>query len=389
MDNISLPHAVESVLILDQSGKEGAGVAAALVRELPDSLVDAVASVEALRDKLKSQPFDIVVLDHDLAGGKGTLELLHELKTLDVEPSVLVVTSSNEGRTINDLYRYGCDRCVVRDDRFYQELAPQVRHALRYRRLSETNRYLQARLIELNVLLEEKNKRLDEFSSTVAHDIRGPLSGLSMKLDFILDQYKTNLDQRCTTLLTNSQRSIERLMDMVQGMYEFAKLGSQANNMAEVDLEKVFEELAEDLDVAKSSEVKIHLGKLNKVWGNKGLLRRVFQNLLSNSIKYNSKSVIEISVHQASQYTSSLGVFGEFVLADNGVGIPQSEVPFIFDMFRRGSSSRTDESGAGIGLAVVRRIIELHYGKVTVESKEGEGTTFTIHLPLDPIKIGA
>jgi signal transduction histidine kinase len=150
-----------------------------------------------------------------------------------------------------------------------------VRHLLRIRRLEQENSNLLAKLTEANLMLEEKNRRLDDFSATVAHDIRGPLGGISMKLEYILDQYGNTFEPRVVQLLDRGLQATTRLTHVVQAMYDFAKLGSKAAKMCQVNLKKLINEVVADMSFDENIEIRIGIAEnLPVVWGHAELLRR-------------------------------------------------------------------------------------------------------------------
>ena len=375
----------ESVLLVDENSSDLKRATESLASEIPDAHVVAVNSLFELRNAIESHTFDVVVLDNELSG-VGTFELLHELKLRDYEPSVLVVSTDADGKAIVDAFNSGCERYLVKDDNWLSDLGPAVRHVLRLKRLEEENRSLMAKLTEANQLLEEKNQRLDEFCATVAHDIRGPLAGIVMKLEFMQDFYDDVGDDRYKQVLQSAKFSSERLTSVLQSMYNLAKLGERATFMSEVNLESLMDEVVSDLPYDDSLDIEITLGDLPVVWGNQDLLSRVFMNLITNAIKYNDKPTKKIAIGVERVEKSSFGPFCHLFVRDNGNGISEREQATVFSMFQRGSV-KSDTEGTGIGLSVVRRIIELHYGKIFLHSEEGVGTTFSLSLPMERLAV--
>jgi signal transduction histidine kinase len=374
----SIP-AQDRILVLDDNQDSCLGIAESVSSQIPSAVVEAVSSVPEMWRALNDTEYDVVILNHALSHSN-PIELLHQLKVQEREPAVLMVSESADPAVIADMYNHGCQRCLVKEGDWHHQLGPSIRHALRYRKLQERNQELRSRLVEANIQLEEKNQRLDEFSATLAHDIRGPLAGLSMKLDFILEQMSTQLDERSRGMLLNSLRSVERLTRIVHSMHEYAKLGVSAVHMEKVSLEPLVREVVADMFSDEPIQMKLELGSIPAVWGNRELLRRVFMNLLSNSVKYNDSSPVVIRIGCDSDKPPRAG-FIDIVLDDNGRGIPTEERESIFGMFQRGSSAGADTDGTGIGLAVVQRIAELHGGRITIAPKEDNGTKFVLSLP--------
>lgn len=376
----------DSILVLDSDTADLRATVEAIERQVPNADVCAISSLAEYSHLIESNDFDIVVLDDNLHDHRAT-ELVQRLRLKDVEPGVLVVSRSADPRTVAEIYHSGCHKCIVKEGRWNDELGPAVRHLLRLKRLEGENRRLLAKLTEANVLLEEKNRRLDEFSATVAHDIRGPLGGIKMKLDYILETYGGSLDARCAGIMERAVSSAERLSQIVQAMYEYAKLGAKAARMTTVDLKQLVHEVVLDLHFDDSLDITVGIDELPVVYGNPELLRRLFINLLGNAVRYNDKPIILINVSLDGLEEKSLGTFARIAVTDNGRGIAAEDLTSIFTMFTRGADTSPEDGGTGIGLAVVQRICELHFGRVDVRSTVGEGTTFIVTLPRDRVEL--
>jgi signal transduction histidine kinase len=369
----------ERILVLEHEPSVAAAIAKALSTGLPSSELSFVTTVDECRLLSHAERFDLVVIDYDLAGAS----IVPELKLADNEPAIMVIARSAEPRAISELFTLGCDRFLVQEDRWIDEVAPAVRQAMRLRRLEIENRSLLAKLTEANLLLEEKNRRLDEFSAAVAHDLRGPLAGVIMKLHYISDEYLTELPGKCADLIRRSLGSCERVTDMLQGMYQYAKLGAKAAAMHSLRLSDVLDGVIADLNIPQEMDVEIKLSELPTVWGNTELLMRVFANLINNSIKYCGRSNVRIAISKAHSSEQALGLFHVVSVLDDGPGIPAAERNKVFAPFWRGSTGSGE--GMGMGLAMVQRIIELHHGKIQVWCPESGGTEFTISLPAQKV----
>jgi signal transduction histidine kinase len=375
-----------SVLVLEDSSQEYARAQGALVHDLPGVEVAQVRSQEELLHRIQLQSCDIVILDCEWPLDR-LLGLKYQLQNNDYQPSLIVVSSGGDSRLISELNRHRRQRVILKGEYWVEELAPAVRHELRLRQLEEENIAIKARLTEANQLLNERNRRLDEFSATLAHDIRGPLGGVSMKLEYILENYKGPIEPRVTDLVTRCLNSCRRLAEMVQAMYEYARLGPEATKMQKIDLNELVSGVLGDGRFDEALDIRVEVGRLPLVWGNPSMLRRVFLNLLGNAVKYNDKKEIVLRLEAGGIKRRGLGEFCEISVEDNGPGIASEELADVFTMFRRGSAAKNDGEGSGIGLAVVQRIVELHYGDIRVESQPGHGTRFTFTLPLEDVRL--
>ena len=371
-----------SVLIFDEANalKKSLKV---LKKQLPLVDITGVSSLANLKKSVFEGEYDIVVLELDDVN----IEFIYQLKLLENCPALLAIIRNTNEYLIEDAYKAGCYRCIVKDERWLDELSAAIRYLLRIERLEKENRKLIAKLTEANSLLSEKNKRLSDFTGTVAHDIRGPLGGINMKLEYMCDIYKDDIDPKLSKLLLSTYEASERLLGVVQAMYEFAKIGVKANQMEYIELGDLVREVKQDLNLDANQKVSVKIEDLPKVWGNAPLLRKVFINLINNAIKYCDKDIAEIKIGFEKTEQKKIGKFGIFYVEDNGSGIPKEDIGDLFVMFRRGKDAEKKCDGIGIGLSVVRQIIELHFGNVDVESEVGKGTKFVFSLPMEDISI--
>lgn len=371
------------VLVLSPEGSPLGELSSDLREKLPWMYVSRVETFEQCKTFLKGNAVDLVISELEALGDR-PIEFIHGLKINDSQPFLIVTAKSDDPDTISKIYDAGCQKYLSQSVGWSDELSRAAHHLIRLRKLQEENTKLIAKLTEANLMLEEKNRRLDEFSATVAHDIRGPLGGVVMKLEYLLDKYAGTIDSRFEGLLNKALSSSQRLTDIVQAMYEFAKLGAKAANMGPVNLKQLIEEVLSDMHFEESRQINIGLSDLPMVWGCPELLRRVFINLIGNAVKYNDKPEVEINIGCSGIAERSLSSFAEIFVEDNGPGMDDATKAHVFKFFTRGSSG---SDGLGVGLSVVQRIIELHYGAISVESSPGKGAKFVLSLPLGKIAI--
>jgi len=218
-----------------------------------------------------------------------------------------------------------------------------------------------------------------EFVSNVSHELRSPLASVKALVD-TLDSGALEEQQVARDFVRRIQREIDRMSSMVEELLELARLesGQERLQLSPVDLRPLLEEIGarfqEQAD-AKGIEVDVVLpDALPKVLGEEEKLRQVLTNLVDNALKYTpERGRVTLSASAANQ------VVGVSV-KDTGIGIPQEHLPRIFERFYKVARSRRD-GGSGLGLAIVKHIIQAHGGEVGVESREGEGSTFTFTLP--------
>jgi len=367
----------DRVLIVHDPAAAGA---APIPLALPGAHVVEAHSFSRYEEELAKSDFDVVVLDFDLPGSQRP-ELLAELKVRDRAPDVLLMSRCSDAETVRRISQ-SQKRYVVRDELWIESVGRAVRDMLRIRRLEEENGMIRARLTETNRQLEERNARLDEFCSTIAHDIRGPLAGLIVKLDYILERFGASLDEKCSAMLGRSMDSAQRLVGVVQAMYEFAKLGRDGTEFSDVDLGPLVRSVAADLRESCACQITLEVASLPRVRGNRELLRRVFLNLFSNSIKYGDREWVILSVASPEVVKRGEAPMLQVLVRDNGPGIPDLDSAALFSMFSRGERAGRETEGAGIGLAVVKRILELHGGAIELVRDGIPGCGFRLLLPL-------
>lgn len=375
----------EKVIILHgEAGADKASISA-LHKSMPQSEIVEAHSLSEYLEQLSKNDFDVVVLDCDMPGVKAQ-ELIMQLKLRDNEPEVLLVSSCDDPKTIRNIAK-AQKRYVVREPGWIDSMGHALRDMLRIRRLEQENEYIRERLTEANLRLEDRNRRLDDFCATIAHDIRGPLAGLILKIEYILETHTNSFDERTTALLNRSVESTRRLIGVVQAMYEFAKIGFSGAKFSSTPLTPLLKEVITDINIDHSVNVEVKMSELPVVWGNGDLLRRVFLNLITNAIKYCHRENVEIQIKFEGFVQRGVGQFAKLCVADNGPGISSEDAGRVFNMFARGADADRGADGLGIGLAVVQRIVELHQGMIELTSEPHEGAKFTILLPTEAIVV--
>ncbi len=214
---------------------------------------------------------------------------------------------------------------------------------------------------------EEMVQRLEQFTQDASHELRTPLAALSSSLDLALktEKYREGV--------LSAKEDLKQVATLVERLLELARLDKIVIEMAPVDLSALLQESVEryrPLAAEKNITIEGVIEPKVIVQGEAALLRQVVGNLLSNAIKFNKPKNGKISLRLT---------HGAFSVEDTGIGIAKAMLPHIFDRFYQVEPSRSLE-GFGLGLALVKRIVELHGWTVDVKSAEGKGTTFTIHL---------
>ncbi|MCP2520413.1 HAMP domain-containing histidine kinase [Candidatus Aminicenantes bacterium AC-335-B20] len=237
-----------------------------------------------------------------------------------------------------------------------------------------------------NEMISKLDKSISEikrFTSDASHELRTPLSILKGQIQLMLREKKT-LPNRIRKIFEEELDEVnymERIIDnlLLLSRYDSKKIKIENEIVDLSDL--VIEQCERMKDIANKKRVKIRLGLIDpvKIRGDKSYLAQMLSNLLDNSIKYNRRNG-EVYVELKAMKEKNICIL---TIQDTGIGIPKTDLPFIFDRFYRVDKARSRKiMGSGLGLSIVKMIVELHKGKITVKSKENEGTTIILNFPL-------
>ncbi len=227
--------------------------------------------------------------------------------------------------------------------------------------------------------LERSNADLDQFAYAVSHDLQEPMRGVTGYADLLRRGYADRLDDKARHYLAMMTDGAERMQALLSGMLQYSRLTRTTTALDPVDLNDVAGDAVANLAPAiGEAGALVTLGELPSVLGHREQLARVFQNLIGNAIKYRGEAAPRIDVsasREAGQWTISV--------ADNGVGIDPVMRQAIFLIFRRADVSGK-VAGLGLGLAMCKRIVERHGGRIWAESPPGGGSVFRFTLPAPP-----
>ncbi len=230
---------------------------------------------------------------------------------------------------------------------------------------------------EKALALEKVNSELTRFSTVVAHDLQEPLRTVSCYLSLLLEEISTEQSAKAKEYIQFVQDASKRMSTLISDLLKYSQINNQKEeSLAVCDFAEVIQKAVKNLDGAiQHSRAEILYSDLPQVYGNKGQLTQVVQNLISNAIKFAPERTpkIEVKVEDDSEMLT-------FHFSDNGVGIPKESLGKVFTPFER-LHNRTLFPGTGIGLAICKKNIEKHGGKIWVESVESQGTTFSFSLP--------
>jgi len=226
---------------------------------------------------------------------------------------------------------------------------------------------LQLQKENLLLKLERSNDELEEYAHIVSHDLKSPLRSIDALVAWIKEDNKGTLDDTSLQNFAHIGTTLEKMDQLISDVLEYSSVGSDNSEKLDVDTDVLIKELIGMLYVPDHITIQID-HKLPIIKGDKTKLQQLFQNLISNAVKFIDKPKGTININ-----VKSSGDYYEFSIADNGMGIEKKFHDKIFKIFH--SLNKSKES-TGIGLSIVKKIVDLHEGQIWLESEPSVGTTF-------------
>lgn len=224
--------------------------------------------------------------------------------------------------------------------------------------------------------VKRSNIDLEQFASVVSHDIREPLRAITGFMELLQRKYKDKLDAQANEYIEFAITGSKSMKNMILGITQYSQIQSNKNIFSNVDVNKALKEVLLNLQViiAETSAI-ITVDKMPTIKADASQFSQLFQNLIQNALKFKSDQIPKIHIGCRKQESSWL-----FSVSDNGMGIAPENHERIFTIFHR-LHSKDQYEGSGLGLAVCKKIVERHGGRIWVESEIGKGTTFYFTIP--------
>jgi len=378
------------------------------------TIVKANSGRAALKILLQQHDFTLILMDVQMPDMNGfeTASLIYEREKLRNIP-IIFITAHNQGeekmyegyqmggvdfiyKPINpELLRYKVSVFVE----LYQKTNELLNHEKKLisanrklekeveeRKNSEEKiRLLNQQLLENNLQLKSTIEELDRFAYVASHDLQEPLRKILVFSDKIQTRYKNEIGEDMYRNLEKIVRASGRMQSLINDLLRFSRQTSTTEDFAGVPLNELLQDVLVDMEVEiDKTAAQIKIDPLPIVWGIPSQMRQLFQNLLSNGIKFRKKDTIPL-VHIYSVPDKDLH---RIVVQDNGIGFDPKYADEIFMVFKRLHSYHEFE-GSGVGLSICKKIIERHNGFIRAESKPGTGSRFIVDLPIKQFKSNA
>lgn len=386
-------------------------------------IVRANSGKEALKILLKDFDFTLILMDVEMPDINGfeTAALIYQREKLRHIPIIFITAHSYGDDNIYKGYRTGAV------DYIYKPIQPDLLRAkvsvfaelyrknhqlmAQEQKLVAINRNLEIeikdriaseekvnelnrQLLENINQLESTNKELDRFAFMASHDLQEPIRKIRIFSNRIVEKFYNELGDEGRTYIDKMQAACVRMQNLISDILAFSKIQVTKESLIYSDISQLLEEVVTEMDFQiQEKNARITIDKLPRIHVNPVLIKSLFQNLISNSLKYSQKEVtpaivittkMDTSMQSKDPITSKK--YWRIYIQDNGIGFEQQYAEQIFTMFTR-LHMGPEYNGTGIGLAICKKIVEEHQGYISAKSAVNKGTLFIISLPVHSFEV--
>lgn len=386
------------------------------------NIVKARSGKEALKILLTDFDFTLILMDVEMPDLNGfeTASMIYEREKLKHIPIIFITAHSYGDENLYKGYRTGAV------DYIYKPIQPDLlrvkvmvfaelyrkNHLLmaQEQKLIAINRSLEieikdriaseAKVNDLNKqllqninTLELTNKELDRFAFMASHDLQEPIRKIRIFSNRIAEKYYEQIGDEGKIYIDKMQLACSRMQNLIGDILAFSKISVTKDSLELSDMNKLLDEVVNEMELPiLEKKAKVSIDKLPSVYVNPVLIKSLFQNLISNSLKYSKEDLapdIRVSggidkSYRLNDQQAETTKYCRIYVQDNGIGFDQQYAEQIFTMFTR-LHVNTEYAGTGIGLAICKKIVEEHSGYISAKSEVNKGTTFTISLPVNSL----
>lgn len=411
---------MEKILLVDDREDNLLSIAAVL-EPGGYTFIKANSGRQALKILLKEFDFALILMDVQMPNLNGfeTATLIYEREKLRHIP-IIFITANNYGdenifkgyeagavdyiyKPINtallrakvavfiDLYKKN-HRLVAQEKKLL--LANEkLQDEVEVRKVTEKEiAHLNFQLMENIHQLKATNEELDHFAFIASHDLQEPLRKIRTFIDILNEKHAPSVDQKAGEYLTKIDKSAQRMQLLINDILTFSKFSGNSDGFEKTDLNLILEGVLSDLEVViEEKKAVVTIQPLPSLMVVPGMIRQLLQNLASNALKFSKKDVVPTMTVRCEKIPGRMipnitpgnekKSYYAITVEDNGIGFEDQYADMIFVIFKRLHSSGEVE-GTGIGLAICKKIAEKHGGFIYAKSKYGEGSAFTLALPV-------
>lgn len=413
------------ILVVDDREENLVSIEAILEKD-GYSLVKANSGTNALKVLLHQQDFTLILMDVQMPGMTGleTATLISGREKLKHIPIIFITAFNYEEEYIFQGFQMGGVDYIYKPYnpellrlkvgvfvelyRRNHQLQMQEEKLLEANKKLETEieerkateekiRLLNLQLVENNTHLQSTNQELDRFAYIASHDLQEPLRKIQLFTDRLTQKMNNDLADEVQLYLQKISKASKRMQHLVNDLLKFSRHANDLSNFEKTNLNEIVKEVLSDLEtVIQKQHVKITVAKLPTITAVPTQIRQLFQNIISNSIKFSRAGttpyiqIVADTIKGASLPEADPKLadktFYKIEISDNGIGFDSKFAEEIFIVFKRLHSYHEFE-GTGIGLSICKKIVEKHKGFISAESTPGKGSTFTIILPEEALDL--
>ncbi len=328
--------------------------------------LDWVDNYQSALELIKKDCHDVYLFDYRLGEYNG-IELLKESLKLGCEKPIIMLTGLGDHTVDQMAMKEGAADYLVKGQIDTPLLERTILHALE-------RKEFQAKQEQLLKEVQSANQDLKEFAYIVSHDLKAPLRGIQSLADWLMKDYQDCLEENGKEMLELMQKRVKRMNDLIEGVLQYSRVGRIKEEKVEINLQELVTEISDS--IVPSEKISVIIKKpLPTIIFEKTRIKQLFQNLISNGVKYINKNPGKIEIDYLDKNN-----FWEFQIRDNGCGILEKDFQTIFQIFQTLTSFEKSDS-TGIGLTIVKKIVEMYGGKIWVTSELEKGSTFYFTLP--------
>ena len=325
---------------------------------------------------------DLVLLDLNMPRMDG-FEVMAKLKEIDSKSMVpiLVLTALTDEKTKLHALRSGAKDFLNKPFEL-TEASLRIKNLLEMRLLHQKvqmhNQILEEQVQIRTAELERSTEELTNFAYIASHDLQEPLRKIITFGDRLVEKFDSALNDTGKDYIVRMQKSALRMKGLIDDLLHFSRVTMRSAPFQEINLNEVISEVLSDLEVQiERTKGRVEVDTLPSIEGGKFQMRQLFQNLISNGLKYHSDEVAPVI---KIKYAGFENDFEEIYIEDNGKGFDEKHLDRIFRPFER-LHGHNEYGGTGMGLAICHKIVVHHRGEITAKSQPNQGATFIVRLP--------
>lgn len=378
-------------------------------------IVKALSGKAALKILLHQHDFTLILMDVQMPDMNGfeTASLIYQREKLKHIPIIFITAHNYNDEHVFEGYKVGAIDYIYKpinpellrfkvgvfaemyqknhqltiQERKLKQMNANLEKEIEERRLSEEKiRLLNQQLLENNKSLKSTIEELDRFAYVASHDLQEPLRKILVFSDKLLSSQQGQIPQDLQLYMEKIVKSSQRMQKLINDLLIFSRQEDGAAGFVKVSLNDLLADVLSDMEVEVEKQgAQITIGPLPMLWASPSQMRQLFQNLISNGIKFRKKDVVPaVSIYCEKANASLLDgpeMFCRIVVEDNGIGFDNRYAEEIFVVFKRLHSFHEYE-GTGVGLSICKKIVDRHGGRISAAGTPGQGARFFLDLPV-------